>query len=348
MLPADASGARAHAVAEEPMTSVPSQGLTPAAPTWEILRQHLQERITAGAYPIGSWLPSVRELAAQIGLNRNTVSKVYQALGRDGILEVVRGKGVRVIAKPTQGQSAANRIDAGLSELVRQASLAGLGREWLVDRMGAAIDSTIGSRALRIGFIECSPADTRELAESLAGHLGISVVPIDLTEFEREPERLTRDLDLLTTTLFHLQEIAALLPEIRPKLEAIHHTVSHVSLLRIAQLKAGTAIVIVCPNQRTVGRFQGIVQTYSASPVRAFTIDDDETVIAEALAAADLAVDISTTHDLVTRLAPEIPTLTLTFHVEPQSIEELRHVVHRLASESSQPPASSGDRIEPA
>lgn len=347
MLPADAPGARAHAVAEERMTSVPSQGLTPAAPTWEILRQHLQERITAGAYPVGSWLPSVRELAAQIGLNRNTVSKVYQALGRDGILEVVRGKGVRVIAKPTQGQSAASRIDAGLAELVRQASLAGLGREWLVDRMGAAIDSTIGSRALRVGFIECSPADTRELAESLAGHLGISVVPIDLTAFERQPRRLTRDLDLLTTTLFHLQEIAALLPEIRPKLEAIHHTVSHVSLLRIAQLKAGTAIVIVCPNQRTVGRFQGIVQTYSASPVRAFTVDDDEEVIADALAAADLAVDISTTHDLVTRLAPDIPTLTLTFHVEPQSIEELRRVVHRLASESSRPPASSDDGIAP-
>jgi GntR family transcriptional regulator len=345
MLPADTPGARTHAVADAPLTSIPSQSLTPPAPTWEILRQHLQERITAGAYPIGSWLPSVRELAAQIGLNRNTVSKVYQALGRDGILEVVRGKGVRVVAKPTQSQSAASRIDAGLAELVKQASLAGLGREWLVDRMGAAIDSTIGSRALRIGFIECSPADTSELAESLAGHLGIPVVPIDLTAFEREPERLTRDLDLLTTTLFHLQEIDALLPAIRPKLEAIHHTVSHVSLLKIAQLKAGTAIVIVCPNQRTVGRFQGIVQTYSAGPVRAFTIDDDEAAIADALAAADLAVDISTTHDLVTRLAPQIPTVTLTFHVEPQSIEELREVVHELSSRASRS-SGSGDRTD--
>jgi GntR family transcriptional regulator len=323
------------------MPSVAAPGLTPAAPTWEILRQHLQERITAGAYPVGTWLPSVRELAAQIGLNRNTVSKVYQALGRDGILEVVRGKGVRVVAKPTHGQSAANRIDAGLAELVRQASMAGLGREWLLDRLSAAIDSTIGSRALRVGFVECSPADTRELAESLAGHLGISVTPIDLTAFEREPERLTSELDLLATTLFHLQEIDALLPEARPRLEAIHHTVSHVSLLKIAQLKAGTAIVIVCPNERTVGRFQGIVQTYSSGPVRAFTVDDDERVIAEALATADLAVDISTTHDLVTRLAPSIPTLTLTFHVEPESIEELRQVVHRLASESGRPSVSS-------
>ena len=334
MLPADSIGARAQAVVDAPLTAVTPQSLTPPPPTWEILRQHLQEQITAGAYPVGSWLPSVRELAAQIGLNRNTVSKVYQALGRDGVLEVVRGKGVRVIAKPAQGQSAASRIDAGLTELVRQASFAGLGREWLVDRMGAAIDSTIGSRALRIGFIECSPADTRELAESLAGHLGIPVAPIDLTAFERDPEAVS-DLDLITTTLFHLQEIAARLPAIRPKLEAIHHTVSHASLLKIAQLKAGTAIVIVCPNQRTVGRFQGIVQTYSASPVRAFTIDDDETAIAEALASADLAVDISTTHDLVTRLAPEIPTLTLTFHVEPQSIEELRTVVHRLSSQGA-------------
>jgi hypothetical protein len=153
---------------------------------------------------------------------------------------------------------------------------------------------------------------------------------------------VTRDLDLVTTTLFHLQEVASLLPKTGPELVAIHHRVSHVSLLRIAQLKAGTAIVIVCPNQRTIGRFQGIVQTYSAGPVRAFTMDDDEAAIAAALSEADLAVDISTTHDLVTRLAPDLPTLTLTFHVEPQSIEELREVVYQMSSEAPRQPGSPG------
>jgi len=337
---ADPLEARPDAVPYTPPASVASQSLSPPAPTWEILRQHLEERISADAYPIGSWLPSVRELAAQIGVNRNTVSKVYQALGRDGVLEVVRGKGVRVVAKPTQGQSAARRIESGLSELVRQASLAGLSREWLVDRMGAAIDKTIGTRALRIGFVECSPADTRELADSLAGHLGIPVSPIDLTAYEVEPARVTSDLDLVATTLFHLQEVAAVLPEAGPELVAIHHRVSHVSLLKIAQLKAGAAVVIVCPNQRTVGRFEGIVQTYSAGPVRAFTVGDDESEIADALAEADLAVDISTTHDLVKRLAPDVPTLTLSFHVDPQSIEELRDVVYQLSSRAPRPSAS--------
>ncbi len=41
-------------------------------------------------------LPSVRELASLLVINPNTVSKAYQELERQGIIETLRGKGTFV------------------------------------------------------------------------------------------------------------------------------------------------------------------------------------------------------------------------------------------------------------
>ncbi|PSR20653.1 MAG: GntR family transcriptional regulator [Sulfobacillus acidophilus] len=46
----------------------------------------------------GDRLPSVRELAAEMTLNPNTVAKAYQELERTHVIEVIRGRGTFVAA----------------------------------------------------------------------------------------------------------------------------------------------------------------------------------------------------------------------------------------------------------
>src|SRR5437867_2922338 len=71
------------------------------APTWQLVRDYLEDQIAVVRYPPGAWLPSVRELAKDMTINLNTVSNVYQSLGLDGVLEPVRGRGVRVLRAAT-------------------------------------------------------------------------------------------------------------------------------------------------------------------------------------------------------------------------------------------------------
>jgi GntR family transcriptional regulator len=50
----------------------------------------------------GQLLPSVRALSMQLALNPNTVARAYQQLQSDGILELLRGRGVVVCQGATK------------------------------------------------------------------------------------------------------------------------------------------------------------------------------------------------------------------------------------------------------
>ena len=54
-------------------------------------------RATAsGALHAGDLLPTIRSLAEELRINRNTVAKAYAELQREGIVEAVQGRGVFV------------------------------------------------------------------------------------------------------------------------------------------------------------------------------------------------------------------------------------------------------------
>ena len=64
----------------------------------------LTERISRGELEPGDKLPSVRELAAEAGVNVNTVRAVYARLERDGIVRSEQGRGTFVAVKEQTGE----------------------------------------------------------------------------------------------------------------------------------------------------------------------------------------------------------------------------------------------------
>ena len=61
----------------------------------QVVRQ-IKYAIADGAIREGELVPSVRELAKTIAINPNTVSRAYQQLQNDKVLENVRGTGLAV------------------------------------------------------------------------------------------------------------------------------------------------------------------------------------------------------------------------------------------------------------
>ena len=65
-------------------------------PIYEQLRRQIIQGIAKGELKKGEELPSVRQLAEDIGINLHTVNKAYNILKEEGYLVVDRRKGTRI------------------------------------------------------------------------------------------------------------------------------------------------------------------------------------------------------------------------------------------------------------
>ena len=100
--------------------------------------QQIKEQMTGLiVIPPESRLPSVRALAAETGLNPNTIQKAYQELESEGVIYTVGGKGCFVGGEENAAEATCRRAEAELREALRQARLAGVEKptaEALVER----------------------------------------------------------------------------------------------------------------------------------------------------------------------------------------------------------------------
>lgn len=94
-----------------------------AAPLWRQIEDGVRRLVGSGSLAAGVLMPSVRELARDLGVNPNTVVKAYQRLVEAGVLSVRRGDGTYVADSPP-GYRAAERTALLHEEALRYASAA--------------------------------------------------------------------------------------------------------------------------------------------------------------------------------------------------------------------------------
>src|SRR5881275_2589984 len=80
-----------------------------APPLYRQIRDGVRSAVLAGALGAGTRLPPERELAAALGVNRTTITRAYQELAADGVVEAGPGRGT-VICAPL----AASRTTGGV------------------------------------------------------------------------------------------------------------------------------------------------------------------------------------------------------------------------------------------
>ncbi|MBM7559773.1 GntR family transcriptional regulator [Marinitoga litoralis] len=66
-------------------------------PVYEQIKNKIKEKIAKKELKENEFIPSIRVLAKEIGVNLNTVARAYRELEQEGIIQSVRGSGYIVI-----------------------------------------------------------------------------------------------------------------------------------------------------------------------------------------------------------------------------------------------------------
>ncbi|OPJ64898.1 HTH-type transcriptional repressor YtrA [Clostridium oryzae] len=106
-----------------------------STPIYEQIIASVKENIIKGILQAGDKLPSVRELAAMLTTNPNTVSKAYSELERMKIIETLRGKGTFVSEeyKPKLEEDMVIDLKNSLKQIILNAHYMGMTKEDLIE-----------------------------------------------------------------------------------------------------------------------------------------------------------------------------------------------------------------------
>lgn len=102
-------------------------------PIYAQIKEQLKEQILNGQIPEGTTLPSIRQLAKEIGVSVITTTRAYSDLEAEGFIATMQGKGSVVLSKDNSmvREQYLMRIEEGLTTAIETARTMGLPDEEL-------------------------------------------------------------------------------------------------------------------------------------------------------------------------------------------------------------------------
>ncbi len=104
-------------------------------PIYAQIKEQLKEQILNGQIPEGSTLPSIRQLAKEVGVSVITTTRAYSDLEAEGFIATMQGKGSVVLSKDNSmlREQYLMRIEAGLTTAIETARAMGMSEGELME-----------------------------------------------------------------------------------------------------------------------------------------------------------------------------------------------------------------------
>ncbi len=109
-------------------------------PIYEQVRDALRQLILTGAIAPGEKLPSVRELAASLAINPNTIQRSYRELEALGLINTVPGKGAFAATDHSAAQRRSQELLGAITDSVRELRLLGTKQDTILKAVSDAYE----------------------------------------------------------------------------------------------------------------------------------------------------------------------------------------------------------------
>src|SRR5436853_3870947 len=218
------------------------------------LTEQLRHATEAGGVPRDQALPSIRELAAFLGVNPNTVARVIDDLKRSGYVEARRGKGVFVAPAPPARPAPHLRETFWQDTVIRAAALGMTADDLSVSVLSLAgvLPAAIRGSA-EVLLVECSPPELDFFARQLEAHLPVRVDKMLLAELVAATRRTKQagPWRAAVTSFCHLPQVERLLKGKGVPVIALLAEAHLETLHRLAQFPSGTRVGVASTTVET-------------------------------------------------------------------------------------------------
>jgi DNA-binding transcriptional regulator YhcF (GntR family) len=252
--------------------------------------------VTVGDVPLGAQLPSVRELAAHLGVSPVTVSAVYRSLQDKGLIKTVRGRGTFVRTDITVSSERKPRscLDELMTQVIHVADRDGLTRSELIQRFhGFTAQVPSAAAPLQIVFVGVFANVTRAYVADLERHLRPSDTILATTFDEvikgRPGSDAVQQADLVLTFAHRIAEVKRVVPASTP-VATVKLIPSERTRVALAEIDPLSTLVIVSTVPEFLLSFRRAVARYAGhvDSVRAIVWDGDQ--VSASLGDADIVV----------------------------------------------------------
>jgi DNA-binding transcriptional regulator YhcF (GntR family) len=315
------------------------------------LKAQLVHLIRTKELVAGTQLPTVRQLAGFLRVNRNTVSKVFSEMEREGYLSCVPGRGTFVSSPKTESKMKVEKMQKLLvvvDDALERAKRLGFSAEefslTLYARTQTASKPVKPASASAL-FVECNLPETRLLSEELRQELSLHVDPILIDDFKRLVERNSASLQQYTfviTTFYHIREVQAQLAETGIQAIALLVEMSLDTLMRLTRLPEGTKVGVACYNWTGSENMKLSIENAGLKHLRLILgCGEDERSLLKMLKEASVILCSNLAEERIRALAPQGKEIIVhQKRLERAGIEMLRSRLMELsAAERIQPKA---------
>ncbi len=240
------------------------------SPSQQLLAQ-IQFAIASRYYTPGQRLPSTRQLAQQLNIHRNTVSRVYQLLETQGLVEFKKGSGIYVKTpeKPLNyvNQSISATIDNLLNEGFNLTQIQEIFKQEINYRL-----------AVRQKIIVTTPQEDLDTGDLMSQELTLALNrKIDLISLEKLKKYL-RNNQVITviTNRFFAQKVSEVINNSTTNLFIIDIYDYQQELQLIKELPAGIYLGLVSLSKKILTQAEKIIKSSRGEEIIIITAQSKE------------------------------------------------------------------------
>jgi DNA-binding transcriptional regulator YhcF (GntR family) len=301
------------------------------------LKGQIEYGIVSGALKPGELLPSVRDLASAEGIAHVTVSHVYRALKREGLIAMRPGKGTYV-ADAGDGQRSVKSLSE-LQRLVDAMVLQALERGFTAKQISHMLTARLAgrqARRLRIAMVgmfgHATAVYVREL-RILLSDIDPEVTPYTIERLRTSGDEIERvcSTDLILTIANRVKEVQSLLPPEHGPVRGLTFLAHPETVRHLSGLPADLRLGVVCTFAEFLPTMLHGISTYGtlSSPPLCAVLSDVERVN-DVLERADAVVYATGSETVVAHIPRSIEAFEYLHAPEPSCVAALRPLIDRL------------------
>jgi DNA-binding transcriptional regulator YhcF (GntR family) len=305
------------------------------------IRDQILSAIATGDLRPGERLPTVRQLAAFVGINRNTVAQAYRLLEYDGHLITRAGGGTTVSGNPsTDLPRASKQLREIVHEAFRHARAAGFSAREFAELAYHASDQDDDLPVHRIMVVDDYRGELDFVCTTIRSSLpGSEVDAFLVTELQAaDPVELKQRLsgvDCALVAFYCLETVrpilaAAAVPVVGAGIGPTLNT-----LRRIADECVGKRVAMVCTEPNGPGHMEAALRragiTFTIDPLHAHVYDSK---IAQTLADCEVIIASQGSANVVRDLADDTPVIPYSRLVSEETLASLRSCTEHQATQA--------------